>query len=239
MTEPVSPATPERIPLLDAWRGIAVIVMACWHLGWDLGLLEVIPPGVMRRPPAVTVRYFIVCSFVLISGICARFTRNALRRGLITLLAAAGITVVTFLAGQPAWFGILHMLGCSLVLYALAGRYLERLPELPAMIGTMLLFLILHGICYSVRVSVPWLFIFGLRTPDFYSSDYYPLFPWLFLFLFGTVLGGRVRASNAAWKTLPAPGFLTWTGRHALWIYLIHQPVLLAILALITGKTLW
>lgn len=240
MTDLASPASkPGRIPLLDAWRGIAVITMACWHLFWDLGLLDVIPLGMMRRPPAVAVRYFIVCSFVLISGICVRFSRSVLRRGLITLAAAAVITAATALAGDPAWFGILHMLGCSMVIYALWGRYLERLPELPAMIVYMLLFLVLHGICYSVRVSVPGLFIFGLRTPEFRSSDYYPLVPWLFLFLFGTVLGGRIRASDDPWKMRPAPGVLTWTGRHALWIYLLHQPVLLAILALVTGKTVW
>ncbi len=232
-------AAPGRIPALDAWRGIAVLTMAAWHLGWDLGLLKVIPLSVMLSPPGVGIRYFIVCSFVLLSGICARFSRNALRRGLVVLLAAAAVTAVTVLVGDPAWFGILHMLGCSLVLYALLGRYLERLPERGALMGYLLLFVVLHAICYSVRVDIPWLFVFGLRTPDFRSSDYYPLVPWLFLFLAGTVLGGWIRASDAPWKRRPAPGALVWIGRHALWIYLLHQPALLAILALLTGKTVW
>ena len=232
-------AAPGRIPLLDAWRGIAVLTMAVWHLGWDLGVMKVIPLGLMVSPLGVGVRYFIVCSFVLLSGICARFSRNVLRRGLLVLLAAAAVTAVTWLAGDPAWFGILHMLGCSLVLYALVGKTLERLPELPALLGYLLLFAVLHAICYSVRIQTPGLFVFGLRTPEFRSSDYYPLIPWVFLFLAGTVAGGRIRASDAPWKNRPAPKALTWIGRHALWIYLIHQPALLAILTLITGKRAW
>ena len=229
---------PSRIPWLDAWRGVAVLVMLGWHFCWDLGLLGLIPLVWMKGAAAVSVRLFIVCSFTLISGICARFTRNGLRRGAITLGAGLLVTAVTWLAGQPVWFGILHLLGCCMILYALLGKGLERLPEKGAFFGYFLAFLVLYRICYSVRVPVPGLFIFGLRTPWFRSADYYPLFPWGFLFLMGTVLGGSVRHSSRAWPegTLPAP--LRFVGRHALWIYLLHQPVLLGLLALCTGRTI-
>ena len=224
---------PGRIPWLDAWRGVAVLVMLGWHLCWDLGLLGLIPLSKMEEAPAVAVRLFIVCSFTLISGICARFTGNGLRRGFITLGAALLVTAATWLAGEPAWFGVLHMLGCCMVFYALAGKRLERLPEKAAFAGYLLLFFLWYGICYyGPRVSIPGLFVFGLRTPWFRSSDYYPLFPWIFLFLMGTVLGARVLRSAETRKCWPAPAPLRFLGRHALWIYLIHQPVLLGLLGI-------
>lgn len=233
-------AAPGRVLWLDAWRGVAVLVMLFWHLCWDLGLLGLIPLYRMEETPAVIVRLFIVCSFTLISGICARFTRSGLRRGGITLLAALLVTAVTWLAGDPAWFGILHLLGCCMLFYALAGKRLERLPDKAAFGAYLLLFLVWYGICYyGPRVQIPGLFIFGLRTPWFRSSDYYPLFPWGFLFLMGTVLGVRVRRDPGTGAGWPAPAPLRFLGRNALWIYLIHQPVLLGLLWLCTGRTIW
>ena len=222
------PAERKRLRWLDGWRGLAVLTMIGWHFRWDLGLLEVLPQAPMFAQPAVAVRYFIICSFTFLSGVSARLTRNGVRRGLVTLGCAAAVSLVTWLAGDPAWFGALHLMGCCMVLYGLWGKHLQRLPELPALGAYLALFLLFHSICYGVRISVPGLWMFGFRTPTFYSSDYYPLLPWGFLFLAGTVIGGRA----SAWD-LPAPGFLTWIGRRALWIYMIHQPVLLGIAWLI------
>ena len=207
-----------------------MLVMIGWHFCWDLGLLGVWPPDRMEQPLAVAVRYYIVCSFVVIAGISARLSRSNLRRGIKTLLCAMAVTLATWLAGDPAWFGILHLLGCSMLIYAWLGPRLERLPEIPVLTVCLILFLALHELCYSVRVTVPGLWIFGLRTRTFTSSDYYPLFPWLFLFLSGAIAGRRVKETSLA---LPAPAFLRWVGRHALWIYMIHQPVLLGLVWLI------
>ncbi len=232
-------AKKRRVEWLDAWRGVAVLVMIGWHGCWDLGMLGGMPQSRMEEPFAVGVRYFIVCSFVLLSGISCRYSRSNLRRGLQTLVCALVITAVTYIAGQPTWFGILHLLGCCMLLYAWLGPRLEKLPELPAVIVYMLLFTVFHLICYQVRVRVPGLWMFGFRTPTFVSSDWYPLFPWLFLFLIGAVAGGRIRRSDADWMEKPGWPPLVWIGQRALWIYMIHQPVLLGLAMLFTGRTLW
>lgn len=219
-----------RIRVLDAWRGVAVLVMIGWHFCWDLGLMGVWPQDRMFTPFAVAVRYFIVCSFVILAGISARFSRSNYRRGLLLLGCAAVITLVTWLADQPAWFGILHLLSCCLLLYGLLGPSLRKLPEGVLLGVSLALFAVLHAVCYGIRISVPGLWMFGLRTPTFESSDYYPLFPWMFLFLAGTVAGGRLKAKPPA---LPAPELLCRIGRNALWIYMLHQPILLGITWLI------
>jgi len=225
----------KRIELLDAWRGTAVIVMIFWHLAWDLGAVGVFPQERMFGPAATAARYFIVFSFVLLSGISARLSRSNLRRGAKTLLCALGVTGVMYLAGDPVWFGILHLLGCCMLLYAAVGRWFDRVPAGPAAAVCLALFIAFFNVPTAVRVSVPWTWMFGFRTEAFYSSDYYPLLPWGFLFFLGSVLGRRA-------GELPerrCPGWLCWIGRHALVIYLVHQPVLVGLTAAFTGRFPW
>ena len=217
-----------RLDLLDGWRTLAVLCMIVWHFFWDLSLFGALDPAVMQRPLALAVRYFIVCSFVLLAGISSRFSRSNLRRGAGVLLCALVITLVTWLAGDPAWFGILHLLGCCMLLYAALGRFFRALPENAACLVCLALFTALFFVTDRVRVQVPWLWALGFRTAAFASSDYYPLCPWAFLFLAGTVLGGRLRRTEGAWKQVRLPPAFTWAGRHALTIYMIHQPVFLA-----------
>ena len=64
---------------------------------------------------------------------------------------------------------------------------------------------------------------------SFFSTDYFPLLPWLFLFWVGYFLTTRgPRTPRAAAPVgLPAVG---WMGRHSLVLYLLHQPVILGVL---------
>ena len=68
----------------------------------------------------------------------------------------------------------------------------------------------------------------GLPMPGFFSTDYFPLFPWLFLYLCGFFAGRifleRGLMSGRAFRF--RIGFPAFMGRHSLLIYLLHQPVL-------------
>jgi uncharacterized membrane protein len=79
-------------------------------------------------------------------------------------------------------------------------------------------------------VQTRWLWPFGFLYPGFSSADYFPLLPWLFLFLFGAWLGGRVTGGGGPdWLRVKVPPALTWPGRHSLLLYLVHQPILYGI----------
>ena len=81
-----------------------------------------------------------------------------------------------------------------------------------------------------------WLYPVGFMYQGFSSADYFPLMPWLFLFIMGTVLGGwclKNRENRILTAPLPAP--MTFLGRHSLLIYLIHQPVLYGLSFLLWG----
>ena len=227
----MNPARP-RERFLDAWRGLAALVMVGWHLVWDLTSFGVFPRGLMFTPAMTAVRYFIIGSFVLLSGISCHLSRNNLRRGMQTLLCALIVSAVMWFMGDPVIFGVLHLLGCCMLFYGIFGERFERLPPARTALVCMVLFTVFLVIVERVRVTVPGLWLFGLRTREFYSADYYPLFPWLFLFLTGT-MAGRKLTPGALDAGRTFPGWLCWIGRRALWIYMLHQPILMGVLYLV------
>ena len=170
----------------------------------------------------------IAYSFILCAGISATMTRSNLRRGIITLLAGGAVTAVSYLIGAPILFGILQFLGLSMLLYAAVGKALERLPERIAPVLWLCLFILTQILTGAVRTQLHWLFWLGFLYEGFESFDYFPMLPNFFLFLLGSWIGCEIRTRRAQLPFLAAkaPGILTWPGRHTLWIYLLHQPVL-------------
>ena len=99
-----------------------------------------------------------------------------------------------------------------------SGRALARLRRAaPCVAGCMV-----RELLYSV---------FRLSALDFYSTDYFALLPWLFLFWAGYFLHfcmGRQRMEPLRRSVCPALG---WMGRHSLLLYLLHQPVIYGVLS--------
>ena len=81
----------------------------------------------------------------------------------------------------------------------------------------------LSDFLYNAR----WLFFAGFMPPGFYSADYFPLIPWLFLFWTG-LFAWRIIGPKLA--DVPRIGAYEWISRRALLIYLLHQPVAYGIL---------
>ncbi len=206
-------------------------------------------------------------TFILLSGFCAPLSRHALRRSLSVFLSGALVTAVTLIVTPESRviFGILTFLGSAGIATALlraACRKIRRKAaphspgeSLPALLAALCLsfwlflaFLniqsgvlrILPGITLPLPASLyhgyPATF-FGFQGPSFWSTDYFPFFPWYFLYLTGYwlsrllsaagLLSGRHRILHAG---LPA---LSWLGRHSLPLYLIHQPILYGIFLLV------
>ena len=75
-----------------------------------------------------------------------------------------------------------------------------------------------------------WLFPFGFHNSSFHSSDYFPLFPYLFLFWAGMFLA-RLRLPELCYRSHCRA--LAFLGRNSIWIYLFHQPLVYGLLWLI------
>ena len=74
----------------------------------------------------------------------------------------------------------------------------------------------------------------GFPGPGFYSTDYFSLLPWSFLYLCGYEL--HMILKSVGFLDAPfmrkGPEPLAFLGRHSLLIYLLHQPVLYALMML-------
>ena len=224
----------QRIELLDLWRSLCVFVMVAFHLCYDLMLFGRIPAAAMTSAAAKLITWVFGGSFVFISGSCLHFSRDPLRRGFFVFCVGGAVTAVTALLGMPVAFGILQLLGVCMMLCGALRERMMRSIGAPFVAANALLF----GVTWflTARVRVPWklLYPLGLRSAGFFSADYWPVFPWIFLFLLGMAFG-RLLEQKRAHPLLQkhfSPA-LTFAGRHSLIIYLVHQPILYGICWLI------
>ena len=207
--------------------------MIVWHFLYDLASAGLVPGSLMQSGVMELVRYAVAGSFIVISGVCARLSKRPLRRGLIVFGAALLVSAATYFAGAPVYWGILHLLGACMLLYAAVRKRWEALPPVAACGAALLVFVLTFALPVRVRVSAPFLFPFGLRTAAFASADYYPLLPWGALFFAAAAAAERLGDMPPEKKYVPAPRALAWLSRRSLLIYLVHQPVLFALAVLL------
>ena len=230
----------KRIWELDALRGLCIIGMVIVHCIYDM--VELYRLVDWRYPMWFTfVKDWGGILFLLISGISITLGSKHLRRGLIVFACGMLCTAVTFGMvqfgfsgkGMMIWFGVLHCLGICMLLWPL----FKKLPT-PVMAILGIAFVALgYYFDASVRVDFPWLIPLGVLQPGFVSSDYFPLLPNLGFFLLGAVLGKTIYRNKASLlpnvdPKNPAVRPLTFCGKHSLWIYLLHQPVIAGLIGL-------
>ena len=233
---------------LDALRGFALINMVAYHFCYDLRYLYGLPLRFMDERSGFCWQQMICWTFILVSGASAALSRRPARRGMAVLGCGMLLTVVTFLImpGQRIVFGVLHLLGCAMLLTAGLLPLLQRLSPAAGAAGSFLLFLgtrwISSGLLFGVRIFEPGMVStnlfapLGIYGPGFFSADYFPVIPWYFLFLTGYFLFGVLRAGGAGGLLSRKIPLLSAAGRHTLPVYLIHQPILMGICLLIFGE---
>lgn len=219
-----------RIWELDFIRGIAILLMIYYHIIFDLN--DFYNYQVSHNSGInLLVGKSSAILFILVSGVSCCLSRNNFRRGLKLAGIALTITLITILYNPDFCikFGILHFLGISIMIYPLL--YKINLFLLPV-IGTII---ISAGYFFAgINVSHNYLFPFGVTSSSFSSLDYYPLFPWLGVFIYGITLGKAIYPQKKSiFKTAPRNNFINKAGKHSLLIYLIHQPVILFLLYLL------
>ena len=230
----MSASPSKRIELMDALRGLAVILMVIHHFLYDLVVFLGAPDWLFSNPVFDILHYIFAGLFIMLSGVSSRFSRSNVKRGIKVFIIAMVISLVTGVMNMPIRFGVLHLLGFCMVFYGLTCRLWESLPRVFAMILCVVL---LVGTALAVEyIEIPTrhLWMLGWTYPGFYSSDYFPIFPWLFVFLFGTVLGAYIREGSFPKRFYEAkPPLFPIVGRRALLIYVIHQPILYGITILL------
>ncbi len=227
-----------RIWLIDAARGLALLGMAAFHLVFDLQMFGFLPPGTSVQGVFYYHARIVAGSFLFLAGVGLWLAhgpairwRAFWRRWIRVAAAAALVTLATRIA-MPDWyvfFGILH----SIALASLLGLLFLRLPALVNLALGAAVIAAAWWLPPLLGWNHPALRFLGLNTAPTLTVDFEPLVPWFGPFLIGMGLA-RLAAPllpRLARMRPPAPWHrLDWPGRHSLAIYLIHQPILIALI---------
>jgi len=238
----------KRIEMIDALRGFSVVLMVIHHLLYNLVYFFDAPEWLFTNPVFDVLHYIFAGLFILLAGVSSRFSRSNIRRGLIVIAIAAGISAVTYYMRMPIWFGILHLLGFSMLFFGLTRRFWDTIPKraAPVIYITLIVASALATNCIQLTSSSlkvrNWLSVLGWWQPAkdidysllpwqpgfvFASFDYFSLLPWIFVFLLGTWAGMYIRERKLpGWFYEVKPPIFPAVGRKALLIYVLHQPVL-------------
>ena len=241
--------TRERISGYDIIRGVAVASMVRFHWCYDLTALRGIDLPWFSGFFEDAWRASIAWTFLLLAGRMHALSRNDLSRAARYLLVAGGIYIVTTIVAVdiPISFGIIFCMGASTLIFWLLRRTGLRFEHWGWAVGFAIAFALTSRVPSGtlglgpLSTAVPrgiyecglfdWL---GFPSPAFASGDYYPLIPFAFMYGIGVVWGYASSAdSHPAWFLNLRARPIEFIGRHSLLIYVLHQPVLLALLALV------
>lgn len=236
----------QRVHLLDELRGILIIYIVWYHLMFDLTEIYGVNIAWVYSDTMEYIRIAAVCMFIIISGISCNYSKSNIKRGAKTFLWGIVITFVTLFAipEQIIIFGILHFMGAAMIIGGLLLNKLKKIPASAGIVLSIILFLLTYNIndgyigLFGYRTDLPsflinkyYLFPLGFMHQSVFSADYYPIFPWIFLFLSGIFAGRLIKQNKAPiffYKSHYKP--IAKIGQHTLFIYLIHQPILILIL---------
>lgn len=217
--------TSGRYALLDELRGLDLVSMMLYHGCWDLVNLFGIQADWYYGLPGHLWQQSICWVFILLSGFCAQLGHHTLRRGAQVFGAGALVTAVTllFMPEDRVIFGVLTLLGSAMLLTGLLEKPLRHIPPAAGFAISAVLFALTRNVSAgylgfgSLRLWLPQTLYancvtayFGFYPWWFYSTDYFALLPWLFLFWAGVLSLRRCRAA--------AHGALAPLGLPAAWL---------------------
>jgi len=231
----------KRVVALDIFRGLAIFLMVIFHFCYDLNYFNFIKIKITSDPFWLNFRIIIVTIFLLAVGISLKIAHNkkinfskVKKRIVLLFLSASAVSFATYIIFPHSWvyFGILHLI---LVASILSLPFLNY-PKIALISGFLIILL------YNLKlISMHKLFLFTIKylpIPKYHTVDLAPLIPWFGVVLIGVAIKGLnldKKIFNLKIFTLQTKpnSLLAMLGRHSLLIYLIHQPILFAILFLV------
>ncbi len=219
---------------VDFIRGIALVLMVAFHLCFDLNYFHYIDIDIRHGLDWRYFRYLILSLFIGTVGIslvlanqeAINYKKIALRAGKL-LLASILISIASYVMNPNMWiyFGVIHFI----LVGSLLGLLFIRLPYLSLGLGIIIIIL------FNLElINMHWLYNYlkaPLHLPK-YTEDLVQFVPWFALILIGIFIGTK-KWFDFNLTASPIVNPIVFLGRHALIIYLVHQPILFGIFELL------
>jgi len=251
----------ERIWELDFLRGFAIIMMIFDHFMFDLSyfpryfsnfydldleLFNWLQENAVLYWNSVLRffgRHFFVFIFLFVSGISFTFSKNNFKRGIKMLVIAVIISLGTLLMDSVLGydvliiFGVIHMFAVNTLITAFIRKWIKN-ETVILFIGMLVLTIsFIFGFFEPTSVALTWGnlpgIIIGLKS---FGSDYFGILPYLGFIIIGTVIGNifyKNRVSLFPQKKFSQNNVILLTGRYSLWVYVLHQPLVLGVVMMI------
>lgn len=253
-------AAGRRFPELDLLRGLAVVGMVVFHFFFILDFYGVkenemfsgwwhVLGQFVRFSFLGLVGVSMVISYERVSGGRWRALLRQWKRAALVFGCGIVITIVTRFAIPEVFvrFGILHMIGVSIFLWSFFVEWkwvALGLSLLSFWAGGWFEWLGVADFGLSLSdFGINRLGLFFLKDTELQSIDYFPLFPWTGIVGVGIFIGrvfyggkGRwareIEASSAtgADSYMSMNRAISFIGKKALLIYLLHVPVFVGVL---------
>ena len=237
-----------RLDFLDALRGLAIVWMTAYHVCFDLNHFGYLHQNFYADPLWTWQRTAIVSLFLFTAGLgqavavhrhqpWGRFCRRWMQVAGVALLVSAGSYAMY--PQSFIYFGVLHGMAVMLILMRLTagwGRWLWLLGGAAIVLKFMADYAhaVWPALDFLNHKALNWL---GLVSRKPVTEDYVPLIPWLGAMWWGMAAGNWARCRRPQWlaprarPAIPAVRALAGLGRWSLSYYLLHQPVLIGLLA--------
>lgn len=239
-----------RLQRIDEIRGFTLISMIIYHFMWDLRYIADFNISWYGGTASNIWQKSICITFIFISGFCFPFGKKRLKRSLINFMCGALISAVTFILmpENRVVFGVLTFLGSAgfitIIVDKLNKIIVSKINEstfnLTMLIGMLLLFISFFKVNFGYiffpkKTLLPkylydgyFMTFIGFPDPSFFSTDYFAILPWIFLYLSGYFMQKTIGNKQAVVKYLLNDRFkfISYLGRNSLIIYMVHQPVL-------------
>lgn len=224
----------KRNYLIDQLRGFTIISMVLFHMFYDISLYKT-----LGRYDGTIFNHIwqlsIATSFFTISGITSNFLSPSknINRGIKISLLGLLISLITYIFDKDLLiiFGVLNGLGLSMIILGLIQDKIKVNPKFCRVF--LALFILTYRLpneeIIGIRINSSLydlnLFPLGFPSQEFYSTDYFPIIPWFFIYMFG-FLFGKIFINSKYFAKKYKNNFLAKLGQHSIEIYLAHQIII-------------
>lgn len=235
----------QRIKYIDFFRFLAIINMVIYHTYYDLKFVFLMKSLIFDSNIWDILQQYICISFIFLSGISCNYSSKLIKKAFKLSIISVLITIVTAHTSEDLviYFGIIHFLTVlTIVIFFISKINVNKVNnEILFWIFVLIFIFLKSGVLYRNEFyskiyifmsKLPFSFVLGFPKNDFFSSDYFPIIPWIFLGVSGyyfneTKISKKI---EKIFQDIKIPKIITVISQKSLIIYVFHQVVIYTVL---------